>query len=134
MPKVKAALSGLAIDVESYAVMFRHCEGRRGEYRNDVFYVWVALHHARSHADDAAEVVDAARERWLAQGWRVSYYNVLESGGRNLAARDPHSNIYRLEAGFERAPPSALAGTYDTRCMKSPDGPVPFGDYDPPPR
>ena len=134
MPKVKAALSGLAIDVESYRVRFRQCEGRRGETREDLFHVWVLLHHAGSHTDDGAEIVDAARERWLAKGWKISYYNVLESGGRNLAARDPQNNVYRLESGFLKAPPFALAGTYDTRCMKSPDGPVPFGDYNPPPR
>jgi len=131
LPKVKAALSGLALDVESYRVRLRRCEGRRGEIREDVFHVWVLLHHARSHADDGAEIVDAAREHWLAKGWKISYYNVLESGGRNLGARDPHGNVYTLRAGFLRAPPSALAGTYDTRCMKSPEGPVPFGDYDP---
>jgi len=131
LPKVEAALSGLALDVESYRVRLRRCAGRRAETREDLFQVWVLLHRARSHADNGAEVVDAARERWLAKGWRISYYNPREDGGPDLAARDPQDNVYRLRAGFEKALPSALVGTYDTRCMKSPEGAVPFGDYAP---
>ena len=131
LPKVEAALSGLALDVESYRVRLRRCAGRRAETREDLFQVWVILHRARSHTDNGAEVVDAARERWLAKGWKISYYNARENGGPNLAVRDAQDNVYRLRAGFLRAPPSALAGTYDTRCMKSPDGAVPFGDHAP---
>ena len=87
LPKVEAALSGLALNVESYRVRLRRCEGRRGEIREDVFHVWVLLHHARSHADDGAEIVDAARERWLAKGWKISYYNPRERRSQSRRPR-----------------------------------------------
>lgn len=133
LPQVDAALEGLGIARESLQVRANRCEGAQGESRDDLYYIWAGL-RGNAGTGEAGALIDAAHVRWQAAGWDIGRYRELDNGGRNLTATDPATgNTYTLDAGFRGAPVSALAGFFNTPCMRSPEGAVAFGELAPGP-
>lgn len=128
LPQVEQALAGLSIQRESLEVRANRCEGQRGETREDLFYVWVGL-RGLAPGHDIARQIEAAHARWQAQGWDITRFRHLDSGGVNLTATDPASgNSYTLDSGFKPAPDAYLAAFFNTPCFQSPEGKVAFGE------
>jgi hypothetical protein len=128
MPQVEQVLSGLSIRRESLEVRANRCEGQRGETREDLFYIWVGLRGLAPGRDIAAQI-EAAHARWQAQGWEITRFRRLDSGGVNLTATDPASgNTYTLDSGFKPDPDAYLAAFFNTPCFQSPEGKVAFGE------
>lgn len=127
LPQVESALAGAAIVREKFEVRANRCEGREGETRDDLFYVWVGL-RASVPGNDAAAQVAAAHARWQAAGWEITRFRTLANGGVNLAATDPATgNGYVLDSGFDPAPQGYVVGFFNTPCRQSAEGPVAFG-------
>lgn len=128
LPQVEQVLAGLSIQRESLEVRANRCEGQRGETREDLFYVWVGL-RGLAPGNDIARQIEAAHARWQAQGWDITRFRHLDSGGVNLTATDPASgNSYTLDSGFKPAPDAYLAAFFNTPCFQSPEGKVAFGE------
>ncbi len=128
LPQVEQVLAGLSIERESMEVRANRCEGQRGETRDDTFYVWVGL-RGLAPGNDIARQIEAAHARWQAQGWDITRFRHLDSGGVNLTAIDPASgNTYTLDSGFKPAPDAYLAAFFNTPCFQSPEGTVAFGE------
>ncbi|WP_434947499.1 hypothetical protein [Luteimonas sp. SDU82] len=128
LPQVEQVLAGLSIQRESLEVRANRCEGQRGETRDDLFYVWVGL-RGLAPGNDIARQIEAAHARWQAEGWEITRFRHLDSGGVNLTATDPASgNTYTLDSGFKPAPEAYLAAFFNTPCFQSPEGRVHFGE------
>lgn len=133
LPQVEQALAGLAIRREAFEVRANRCQGREGETRDDLFYIWVGL-RGMAPGDDIASQIEAAHARWQAQGWEIGRFRRLDNGGVNLTATDPSTgNTYTLDSGFKPAPQAALAAFFNTPCLRSPEGAVAFGELATPP-
>ena len=127
LPQVERVLASLDIRRESMEVPANRCEGEGGETRDDLFYVWVGV-RGLAPGDDIARQIEAAHARWQAQGWEITRFRTLDSGGVNLTATDPASgNTYTLDSGFKPAPQAYLAAFFNTPCFQSPQGAVAFG-------
>lgn len=128
VPQLEQAISGLSIRRESFEIRANRCQGREGETRDDLFYVWVGL-RGMAPGDDIAAQIEAAHARWQALGWEIARFRRLDNGGVNLTATDPASgNTYTLDSGFKPAPEAALAAFFNTPCFRSPEGAVAFGE------
>lgn len=127
LPQVDSVLASLDIQRESMEVRANRCEGAGGETRDDLFYVWVGV-RGLAPGHDIARQIEAAHARWQAQGWEITRFRTLDSGGVNLTATDPASgNTYTLDSGFKPAPEAYLAAFFNTPCFQSPQGAVAFG-------
>lgn len=127
LPQVEAVLAGLSVERESFEVRANRCEGAQGETRDDLFYIWVGL-RGLAPGNDIAAQIEATHARWQAQGWEITRFRKLDSGGVNLTATDPASgNTYTLDSGFKPAPEAYLAAFFNTPCFQSPEGQVAFG-------
>lgn len=132
LPQVDAVVSALSIERESLEVRANRCEGRQGETRDDLFYIWVGL-RGRAPGNDIAAQIEATHARWQAQGWDVTRFRKLDNGGVNLTATDPaNGNTHTLDSGFKPAPGAYLAAFFNTPCFESPEGQVAFGELRPP--
>ena len=131
LPQVEQALDGLAVQRESFETRANRCEGREGETRDDLYYVWVGLRGAAPDNDIAVQI-EQAHTRWQQAGWNITRFRKLESGGINLAATDPATgNSYALDSGFKSAPQAYVVGFFSTPCLQSPEGEVAFGPLAP---
>jgi len=128
LPQVEQVLSELTIRRESMELRANRCEGERGETRDDLFYIWVGV-RGLAPGNDIGDQIEAAHARWQAQGWEITRFRRLDSGGVNLTATDPASgNTYTLDSGFKPAPEAYLAAFFNTPCLQSPQGKVEFGE------
>jgi hypothetical protein len=128
LPEVEQVLAGLTVQRESMEVRANRCEGQRGETADDLFYIWVGL-RGLAPGNDIAAQIEATHARWQAQGWEITRFRHLDSGGVNLTALDPASgNTYTLDSGFKPAPEAYLAAFFNTPCFQSPEGKVAFGE------
>lgn len=131
LPQVEQVLAELSIERESLEVRANRCEGQGGETRDDLFYIWVGL-RGLAPGRDIARQIEAAHARWQGQGWEITRFRHLDSGGVNLTAVDPASgNTYTLDSGFKPAPDAYLAAFFNTPCFHSPEGTVAFGALSP---
>lgn len=126
LPQVERTLAPMTLRRESFEVRANRCEGRQGETRDDLYYIWVGL-RGRSPGDDIAAQIEAAHARWQAAGWNVTRFRKLDNGGVNLTATDPDGNTYTLDSGFDPAPDAYLVGFFSTPCFQAPEGRVDFG-------
>ena len=127
LPQVEAALGALAVDRESFEVRANRCEGRQGETRDDLYYIWVGL-RGTARGNDIADQIGQAHARWQAAGWEITRFRTLDNGGVNLTATEPATgNTYTLDSGFQPAPDAYVVGFFSTPCFRSPEGRVDFG-------
>lgn len=128
LPQVEQVVAGLSIERESLEVRANRCEGRQGETRDDLFYIWVGL-RGRAPGHDIAQQIESTHARWQRQGWDITRFRKLDNGGVNLTATDPSTgNTWTLDSGFKPAPDAYLAAFFNTPCMQSPEGAVAFGE------
>lgn len=131
LPQVEQALAPLSVQRESFEVRANRCEGRQGETRDDLFYIWVGL-RGTAPGNDIAAQIEQAHARWEAAGWRIARFRKLDNGGVNLTATDPATgNTYTLDSGFEPAPGAYVVGFFNTPCFQAPEGKVQFGAIEP---
>jgi hypothetical protein len=127
LPQVEAALAGLSIRREAFEIRANRCEGREGETRGDLYYIWIGL-RGTAPGNDIARQIEAAHARWRDAGWEITRFRTLDNGGVNLAATDPATGSgYVLDSGFDPAPDAYVVGFFNTPCRQSPDGKVAFG-------
>lgn len=126
LPQVEQVLAPLAVERESFEVRANRCEGRQGETRDDLYYIWIGLRGA-APGNDIAQQIEAAHARWEAAGWNVTRFRRLDNGGVNLTATDPAGNTYTLDSGFDPAPDAYVVGFFSTPCYQAPEGKVDFG-------
>jgi hypothetical protein len=125
--EVEAAIGTLAIDREAFEVRANRCEGRQGETRDDLYYIWVGL-RGTARGNDIAAQLETLHARWQEAGWSIDRFRKVDDGGVNLAATDPATgNHYSLDSGFEPAPAAYVVGFFNSPCYQSTEAKVDFG-------
>lgn len=126
--QVEAFIGKLRLEREASAVRVNACEGRQGESRGDIYYIWVGLRGVAA-GGDAADILEEVHTGWLDARWTVTRYRHLPNGGINVAATEPVTgNGFTLDSGFEPDPGGYVVGYFNTPCYRSPSGIVQFGE------
>lgn len=126
--KLERLTDGYGIARERFTVRVRRCEGPVGAQAEDVYSVWVGLRgfDPRDRVDD---IVAGIHNRWLAEGWRVTDYRRLRTGGLAVGGTDPATgDEYSWDTGFAARPGGYVVGSFATPCYRSPAGAVTFGE------
>jgi hypothetical protein len=93
------------------------CEGKVGEFSNDVYYV-LGTYQLPVPQDKHVATLSRLRDQWRQQGYTVKDDRI--SGETNtgvLTVQDPEGNTINVES---TNPPTALALFINTPCYKSP--------------
>lgn len=127
-PRVEAFLGSLPLDREAFSLRINACEGRQGEARGDIYYVWAGMRGV-APGGDAADILESVHARWQEDGWTITRYRRLPNGGVNIAATEPATGAgYSLDSGFKQDPGGYVVAYFNTACYRSPSGAVAFGD------
>ncbi|MDH4992355.1 hypothetical protein QEZ48_16185 [Aquamicrobium lusatiense] len=125
---IRRFVAELDAETEDFAVRINRCEGRLGEFSDQIYYVWVGWRGIA--AGTAGKQLVDLRSHWSATGWQITRDRALDNGGINLAAIEPVTgNTYSLDSGFEVEPDSYIVGYFHSPCFFSPTGPVQFGPW-----
>lgn len=124
--RVEALLETLPLDREAFEVRANACTGRRGETRDDTYYIWVGMRGA-APGEDAARILTDLHARWRKAGWEITRFRRLPAGGIALAATEPATgDNYILDSGFKAGPGRYVVGYFNSPCYRSPSA-VRFG-------
>ena len=128
-PEVKDQIATLDVETEDFSVRLNRCQGKFGEFADDIYTVWIGWRGFDGDGKASARLA-AIRSAWSDAGWEITRNRELDNGGINLGAREPVAgNLYVLDSGFDVGPQSYIVGFFTTPCFSDPAGGTPFGAW-----
>lgn len=113
---------------EVFTVRARRCDDPEGPRSADVYRVCVGL-RGFAPAGGVDAFVAGLHKRWQAEGWRITDYRRLETGGLAIGGTDPDTGEeYSWDTGFAVRSGDYVAGNFATPCYRDPGGAVGFGE------
>ncbi len=126
---VKTLIAKLNVDTEDFAIRINRCQGKFGEFPDEIYTVWIGWRGVARDGTAGARLA-ALRSHWTDSGWKITRSRELDNGGINLAALEPVTgNLYILDSGFDMGPESYIVGYFNTPCFSNPTGDTQFGAW-----
>lgn len=127
--EVKDQIASLDVDTEDFSVRLNRCQGKFGEFADNIYTVWIGWRGFDRDGRAGARLA-AIRSAWSHADWEITRSRELDNGGINLAALERLTgNVYILDSGFDAGRDNYIVGFFNTPCFSNPAGGTSFGAW-----